>query len=175
MRFRGRLAALAVLAGVWLLASGPAAAAHGTLQSSEPAGGSSLERAPAAVTLRFSERPDPGLSTVRVLDSGGRVVAGGRAGRGPDDQGPDPARVGELVEKLSNAKNPAMIAGPDIDMCGGWDAAVKLAEKILQTDKSNRIARLVVGVRALKQKNYTAAQQSIASAGRTRLPPAASR
>ena len=81
MRRRGRLAALAapLLAGLWLLANGPAAAAHGVLESSEPAGGSSLERAPAAVTLRFSERPDPGLSTVRVLDSGGRVVAGGPA------------------------------------------------------------------------------------------------
>jgi len=79
MHRRGRLAALAVLTGVWLLASGPAAAAHGALQSSEPAGGSSLERAPAAVTLRFTERPDPGLSTVRVLDSSGRVVAGGPA------------------------------------------------------------------------------------------------
>ena len=83
MRSRGRLTALAVLAGVWLLASGPAAAAHGTLQSSEPAGGSSLERAPSAVTLRFTERPDPGLSTVRVLDSGGRVVAGGPAQPAP--------------------------------------------------------------------------------------------
>jgi copper transport protein len=79
MHLRGRLAALAPLAGLWLLATGPAAAAHGVLQSSEPAGGSSLERAPAAVTLRFSERPDPRLSTVRVLDSGGRVVAGGPA------------------------------------------------------------------------------------------------
>ena len=79
MHLRGRLAALAPLAGLWLLATGPAAAAHGVLESSEPAGGSSLERAPAAVTLRFSERPDLGLSTVRVLDSGGRVVAGGPA------------------------------------------------------------------------------------------------
>ena len=79
MHLRGRLAALAPLAGLWLLATGPAAAAHGVLESSEPAGGSSLERAPAAVTLRFSERPDPRLSTVRVLDSGGRVVAGGPA------------------------------------------------------------------------------------------------
>jgi copper transport protein len=79
MRCRGRLAVLAAVAGGWLLATGPAAAAHGSLQSTEPAGGSSLERAPAAVTLRFSERPDPDLSTVRVLDSGGRVVAGGPA------------------------------------------------------------------------------------------------
>src|SRR5829696_142134 len=79
MHRRGQLAALAVLTGAWLLASGPAAAAHGALASSEPAGGSSLERAPAAVTLRFTERPDPGLSSVRVLDSRGRVVAGGPA------------------------------------------------------------------------------------------------
>jgi tetratricopeptide (TPR) repeat protein len=44
---------------------------------------------------------------------------------------------------------------------GDIDEAVKLAEKILLTDKANRIARLVVGVRALKQKNYAAAQQNI--------------
>jgi copper transport protein len=79
MGTRGRLVLLVAVAGLWLLATGPAAAAHGSLLSSEPAGGSSLERAPAAVTLRFSERPDPDLSTVRVLDSGGRVVAGGPA------------------------------------------------------------------------------------------------
>jgi copper transport protein len=79
MGTRGRSALLVAVAGLWLLATGPAAAAHASLLSSEPAGGSSLERAPAAVTLRFSERPDPSLSTVRVLDSGGRVVAGGPA------------------------------------------------------------------------------------------------
>src|SRR5918996_820126 len=79
MGTRGRLALLVAAAGLWLLATGPAAAAHGSLRSSEPAGGSSLERAPAAVILHFSERPDPDLSTVRVLDSGGRVVAGGPA------------------------------------------------------------------------------------------------
>jgi copper transport protein len=41
------------------------------------------------VTLRFTERPDPGLSTVRVLDSSGRVVAGGPAR-------PVPGRPAEL-------------------------------------------------------------------------------
>jgi copper transport protein len=77
MRLRGRLAALAAVAGLWLLATGSAAAAHGLLLSSDPAGGTSLERAPAAVTLRFSEPPDHDLSTVRVLDTAGQVVAGG--------------------------------------------------------------------------------------------------
>src|SRR5215212_12080046 len=79
MRSRGRLAVLLPLAGLWLLATGPMATAHGALQSSDPGDGSSLDRAPSAVTLRFTERPDPGLSTVRVLDSSGRVVAGGPA------------------------------------------------------------------------------------------------
>ena len=94
MRSRGRLAALLPLAGLWLLATGPVAAAHGSLQSSDPGDGSSLDRAPSAVTLRFSERPDPGLSTVRVLDSSGRVVAGGPAR-------PVPGRPAELRVPLA--------------------------------------------------------------------------
>jgi tetratricopeptide (TPR) repeat protein len=44
---------------------------------------------------------------------------------------------------------------------GDIEEAVKLAERILQNDKANRVARLVVGVRALKQKQYAAAQQNI--------------
>ena len=38
------------------------------------------------------------------------------------------------------------------------DDAVKLADRTLTVDKSNRVARLVVGVRDLKQKKYAAAQ-----------------
>jgi tetratricopeptide (TPR) repeat protein len=44
---------------------------------------------------------------------------------------------------------------------GDIDEAVKLADRILQIDKNNRVARLVVGVRALKQKQYALAQQQI--------------
>lgn len=44
---------------------------------------------------------------------------------------------------------------------GDIDEAVKLADKILLIDKSNRVARLVVGVRDLKQKKYATAQQNI--------------
>ncbi len=44
---------------------------------------------------------------------------------------------------------------------GDIDEAVKLADRILTMDKSNRVARLVVGVRDLKQKKYAAAQQNI--------------
>jgi tetratricopeptide (TPR) repeat protein len=44
---------------------------------------------------------------------------------------------------------------------GNIDEAVKLAERILTTDKSNRVARLVVGVQDLKLKKYAAAQLNI--------------
>ncbi|MGE3148679.1 MAG: tetratricopeptide repeat protein [Pseudorhodoplanes sp.] len=49
---------------------------------------------------------------------------------------------------------------------GDIDEAVKLAERVLQTDKTDRIARLVVGVRALKQKQYGTARQNIAQSVR---------
>jgi tetratricopeptide (TPR) repeat protein len=44
---------------------------------------------------------------------------------------------------------------------GDIDEAVKLADRILVVDKSNRVARLVIGVRDLKQKRYASAQTNI--------------
>src|ERR1700674_1688567 len=44
---------------------------------------------------------------------------------------------------------------------GDIDESVKLADRILTTDKSNRVARLVVGVRDLKLKKYASAQLNI--------------
>jgi tetratricopeptide (TPR) repeat protein len=44
---------------------------------------------------------------------------------------------------------------------GDIDEAVKLADRILLIDKSNRVARLVVGVRDLKLKKYASAQANI--------------
>ncbi len=44
---------------------------------------------------------------------------------------------------------------------GDIDEAVKLADRILTIDKSNRVARLVVGVRDLKLKKYASAQLNI--------------
>src|ERR1700680_978599 len=44
---------------------------------------------------------------------------------------------------------------------GDIEEAVKLADRILTVDKSNRVARLVIGVRDLKAKKYAAAQLNI--------------
>jgi tetratricopeptide (TPR) repeat protein len=49
---------------------------------------------------------------------------------------------------------------------GDIDGAVTLAERVLAADKSNRVARLVIGVRALKQKKYSTAQTNIAQSVR---------
>src|SRR5436309_15807530 len=44
---------------------------------------------------------------------------------------------------------------------GDIDEAVKLADRILTIDKSNRVAHLVVGVRDMKTERYAAAQSNI--------------
>jgi benzoylformate decarboxylase len=41
---------------------------------------------------------------------------------------PDAAQITALAQRLRSAKRPVLIAGPDIDASGGWDAAVELAE-----------------------------------------------
>ena len=41
---------------------------------------------------------------------------------------PDAAEVAALAGRISGAANPVMIAGPDIDASGAWDAAVAFAE-----------------------------------------------
>jgi benzoylformate decarboxylase len=41
----------------------------------------------------------------------------------------DPYAIEMLALHLSQARNPVLVAGPDIDASGGWDAAVALAER----------------------------------------------
>jgi hypothetical protein len=68
---------------------------------------------------------------------------------------------------------------------GDIDEAGRLADRLIQLDRTDRIARLVIGVRALKQKQYALARQNFAqsvrgpvtdltatllSAGRSRAP-----
>jgi tetratricopeptide (TPR) repeat protein len=49
---------------------------------------------------------------------------------------------------------------------GEMDEASRLAERIVAIDKGHRVARLVLGVRALKQKQYQAARQNFAQSTR---------
>jgi len=69
-----RAAIVAALAGLGVLATVPGALAHATLQSSDPRDGASLDHAPSAITMAFSERPDPTLSSIQVLDASGSTI-----------------------------------------------------------------------------------------------------
>ncbi len=59
----------------------PPAGAHAALLSSDPPDGALLVAPPAAITLTFTEPPDPELSTVQVLDQTGKEVVVGAAAR----------------------------------------------------------------------------------------------
>jgi benzoylformate decarboxylase len=41
----------------------------------------------------------------------------------------DPAAVRELAGRMAGARSPVLVAGPELDAGGGWDAAVELAER----------------------------------------------
>jgi benzoylformate decarboxylase len=43
--------------------------------------------------------------------------------------GADPEAVRALAERLAEARNPAMVVGPDVDTSGAWEAALELAER----------------------------------------------
>ncbi|OYX80367.1 MAG: hypothetical protein B7Y77_00645, partial [Bradyrhizobium sp. 35-63-5] len=49
---------------------------------------------------------------------------------------------------------------------GDIDGAFRMAERVVKVDKSDRVARLVLGVHALKQKQYAAARRELAQSVR---------
>ena len=101
----------------------------------EPAAGRG--RAARARPRRPPRRPAaerPGLR----LAADGRLVRRGRRGRRRATRSAgrvsgravaDPEAVARSRRALDAATNPVLVAGPDIDASGGWDAAVALAER----------------------------------------------
>jgi copper transport protein len=77
MRRAPRLTAT-LLGLVAVLAWPAAASAHALLQSSDPAAGATLGSPPSEITLNFGETPDPTLSSIKVLDTGGTDHASGK-------------------------------------------------------------------------------------------------
>jgi tetratricopeptide (TPR) repeat protein len=68
----------------------------------------------------------------------------------------------------ADPKNPVLLERTFLSVLidGDVEDAVKLAERVVQFDKTHRVARLVLGVRALKGKHYQAARQHIAQSVR---------
>ncbi|MFJ8440220.1 copper resistance CopC/CopD family protein [Kitasatospora griseola] len=74
----GALLAVLVAALALVLGGATAASAHATLESTDPAQGSVVPTAPAAVTLSFSEGVSLSPDSVRVLDPRGAAVDDGK-------------------------------------------------------------------------------------------------
>ncbi len=68
----------------------------------------------------------------------------------------------------SDPKNPVLLERAFLSVLvdGEIDEAARLAERVTQSDRTNRVARLVLGVRALKLKQYAVARQQIAQSVR---------
>jgi copper transport protein len=57
----------------------PPPAAHTSVAQSDPVAGARLDATPSVVRLTFSERPDPALSRIDVIDAAGRAHQSGHA------------------------------------------------------------------------------------------------
>ncbi|KJS54314.1 ABC transporter [Streptomyces rubellomurinus subsp. indigoferus] len=97
-RIAGLVGALGALLALMLAAAGPAAA-HATLESTDPKQNSVVAAAPQAVTLTFSEEVSLSGDSVRVLDPAGKAVDAGNPAHA-DGRG-NTARVG-LNSGLAN-------------------------------------------------------------------------
>jgi copper transport protein len=69
--------ALLALVALGVLAAASRAGAHALLNRSDPPAGATLQRAPQAVTLTFTEEPEPTLSSVRILLPSGQQATTG--------------------------------------------------------------------------------------------------
>jgi benzoylformate decarboxylase len=77
-------------------------------------------RGPAFVSIPMDDW-DAEADEDRAVNARRRVVTGRAV--------PDPAELAQLAAVLESARNPVLVAGPDVDASGGWQAAVALAEK----------------------------------------------
>ncbi len=77
-------------------------------------------RGPAFVSIPMDDWSQPADADI-TRSAVARSVAGRSA--------PEAAALERLARALEQAGNPVLLAGPDIDASGGWQAAIELAEK----------------------------------------------
>src|SRR5690242_11670503 len=121
---------------------------------------------PLSVSAQTPERPQdsavqfPSRNDLKSLTTSGSYLAARHAGVERDATS---AAAFYRSALRSDPKNSELLDRAFISSVadGDIDEAVKLAEKILTVDKTNRVARLVVGVQDLKLKKYAQAQLNI--------------
>jgi copper transport protein len=74
-----RAAAVVLFAWAMIALSPSGAGAHALVRASDPPADAILDQPPKQVTITFTERPDPALSVIRVLDTQGQDQAQGKA------------------------------------------------------------------------------------------------
>src|SRR5947209_6049688 len=122
--------------------------------------------APGAVCAQTPDHPSdnsaqfPTRNDLRSLTTSGSYLAARHASVERDANS---ASAFYLSALRSDPKNNELLDRAFISSVadGDIDEAVKLAERILTIDKTNRVARLVVGVHDLKFKKYATAQTNI--------------
>ena len=93
---RGAIAVL-LLAALMTGLAAEDAGAHAGLLRSDPDAGATLGDSPGAVRLSFTERPQPSLSSIRVLDDHGRLQQTGS----PQPASGDPLSLQVPVGRLA--------------------------------------------------------------------------
>jgi copper transport protein len=76
---RRQIPFVAILAGALVLLLAQPADAHALLKTSDPPAGANLSTSPSQVVLTFTEPPDPGLSSITLVNSSGQTVKEGAA------------------------------------------------------------------------------------------------
>jgi tetratricopeptide (TPR) repeat protein len=120
--------------------------------------------APASASAQSTERKPSAMDLVGLTASGSYLAAR-HAGQQRD------AVTAAAYYKAALRRDPK-----NIDLLnrvflsyligGDVDDAVKYAERVIQTDKSDMYARLAIGVHALKQSKYATARRNVALAVR---------
>lgn len=95
-----RGAATVIVVALALCFTGGTARAHASLESSSPGAFAVLEQSPTELRLRFSEAPQAGLSTLRLIDARPREVTLGPVVVDPDDSRSITASVPQLPDGL---------------------------------------------------------------------------
>src|SRR5476651_2232640 len=122
--------------------------------------------APASVSAQTPDHPSdnsaqfPSRGDLKALTTSGSYLAARHASVERDASS---AAAFYRAALRSDPKNNELLDRAFISSVadGNIDEAVTLADRLLTIDKSNRVARLVVGVRDLKMKKYASAQLNI--------------
>ncbi len=127
--------------------------------------GTALAALLASATLGFAAAQAPSAQDLAGLTASGSYLAARHAGRQRD------AAIEAAYYRAALKRDPkndellnraflSLVVGGDID------EAAKLAERVAQSDKNDRVSRLVIGVSEIKRKQYPAARKDLAQSVR---------